>query len=75
MKIGDIVYHKSFGEGKIIGLYSVDVLVEFKNFVHGHDGGGIGKPGHCYFLYYESLITQNSIKYYLEVKNARIYSL
>ena len=75
MKIGDIIYHKSFGEGKIIGLYYIDVLVEFKNYISGHDGGGIGKPGHCYFLPYEELIIQNSIKYYLEIKNVSIYSL
>ena len=43
--------------GKIIDYSSpYDALIEFDDFIYGHDGDGKGKNGHCWLLSKEVLI-------------------
>lgn len=50
MKVGDKVFSKDYGEGKIIGffigLYAVEYKKPFKNF---HDCDSLGRYGYCYW--------------------------
>ena len=44
--------------GKIIYIKDIltsRVLIEFDDFINGHDGAGRGKNGHCWWLYKEDL--------------------
>lgn len=42
--------------GTIIQIFDNDmILVEFDNDVGGHDGGGMGEYGHCWYLYSENV--------------------
>lgn len=54
-KIGDRIIHNSFGTGTVIDIFSVDLLIEFDYPMGGHDGGGRGKSGHCWFCVLEEL--------------------
>ena len=46
-------YYEAFLYGKIGKIIDIDknvwpYLIEFKEFVNGHDGDGKGKDGHCW---------------------------
>lgn len=42
--------------GIIIQTFDNDmILVEFDNEVDGHDGGGMGEYGHCWYLHSENV--------------------
>lgn len=53
--VGQRVYNTFHGEGRVLNVDGPDqflpVLVEWDNHRAAyHDGGGKGKPGHCYYV-------------------------
>lgn len=52
-KIGDRVRtHNENNIGTIIDFNDAHVaLIEYDEFIDGHDGGGIGKDGHCWLVF------------------------
>lgn len=39
--------------GRVLGVFDDMALIEFDNDIGGHDGGGGGKYGHCWYCYSE----------------------
>lgn len=52
MKVGDYVYHKCYGLGKILYIDYDEILVEYiKPQDYFHSGMGRGKDFHCYWVF------------------------
>lgn len=51
--IGNLNFTKSFGTVIAISKneYRVSALVQFDEYIEGHDGGGLGEDGHCWWIY------------------------
>lgn len=49
-------YFKAGMRGTIINASSFNTLIEFDDFINGHDGSGRGKNGYCWWLFKEDLI-------------------
>lgn len=56
-KIGTIIYITDNSHE-----YQPSALVEFDNHIGGHDGGGAGKDGHCWWFYSNSLELTHNVK-------------
>jgi hypothetical protein len=46
-KKGDRIYHYDYGLGVVLLDETDDILIEFDDYVSGHDGAGLGMNGHC----------------------------
>lgn len=46
-------------KGKVLFVDAVGVLVEFETYIGGHDGGGRGEGGKCYWVSYQSIELNN----------------
>lgn len=63
MNINDMVFSGEFGLGKIIFInVEKSLLVEFKEYMGGHTGGGMGKNGHCWWCSAKELVLCVNIK-------------